>query len=97
GVALGHFATAQPGDLRKDEPHPVAPLLAGPQLGQRLGIDALLRLDEAFERLHFGQSATSKKPNRARFGRANGPFGSFSDGWRRLVGDAVAGPVLRRV
>src|SRR5687768_1942776 len=48
-VKLRHRAEAEPGDLRKDEPHPVALFLAALQLGERVRIDALLRGDEPLE------------------------------------------------
>ncbi len=44
---LRHRAEAEPRDLRKDEPHPVAPLAAGREFGADIGVDAVLRVDEA--------------------------------------------------
>ena len=49
GVADRHGAVPQPGDLGKDEPHPVAPLRPGAQFGEHLRPDPVLRGDEAFE------------------------------------------------
>src|SRR5690606_24966059 len=49
-VALRHCAMAEPGELRKNEPHPVRALGAAPDLGERPLINALLRLEEAPER-----------------------------------------------
>jgi hypothetical protein len=50
-VHLRQPAVAESGDLREDEPHPVALLAAGPQLVERLevGVVVVLRLDEALE------------------------------------------------
>ena len=65
-VALRRWAPAQPRDLREHEPHPVAGLVAGAQLGQRLVVGAalVLGLDEAFEIGHgadgIGARLTSK-------------------------------------
>ena len=42
-------ALAETGDLRKDEPHPVALFAAGPKLPADLLIDRGLRVDETFE------------------------------------------------
>jgi hypothetical protein len=49
GVAPRHVAPPESGDLRKDEPHPVALLAAPPQLGERLLIDGCLGRHEAIE------------------------------------------------
>jgi hypothetical protein len=48
-VALRHRAAPKAGELREDEPHPMAALVARPQLLQGLIVAALLRLDEARE------------------------------------------------
>ena len=50
-VRLGHRAAAQPGDLREDEPHPVAGLAPAAKLGDGLGVGLVLVLgpDEALE------------------------------------------------
>ena len=48
-IALGHRAGPQTGELRKDEPHPVATLVTRCQLLQRLVIGAMLRIDEPRE------------------------------------------------
>src|SRR5487761_127429 len=47
--ALGHRTPAEPLDLRKHEPHPVARLVAGAELRQHPLDDGLLRLNEAVE------------------------------------------------
>ena len=49
GVALRAVARAEAGDLREDEPHPVAALLAGGELGAHLLVDQILRVDEALQ------------------------------------------------
>src|SRR5690606_5295329 len=49
GVEPRGGASSEPRDLREDEPHPVAALGAGPQLAERLVVDAALRLDETGE------------------------------------------------
>src|SRR6476619_6035799 len=48
-VEMRGRAASQAGDLREDEPHPVATLGARAQLGERLRVDAPLRVDEAVE------------------------------------------------
>ncbi|MNQ63750.1 hypothetical protein D3C85_781430 [compost metagenome] len=49
GVASGHFAAAQPGKLRKDEPHPVTAFVAGIQFGLDPVEHRVLRLDKALQ------------------------------------------------
>ncbi len=49
GIPAGGLAVAETGDLGQDEPHPVAALAAGAQLGEGGGIRALLGPDEALE------------------------------------------------
>ena len=49
GEMAGHEALAKAGNLREDEPHPVAALGPGADLGQHLGIAVLLRGNEAFQ------------------------------------------------
>ena len=44
-----HLALPEPGDLREHEPHPVAGLAAGAQLGHDARVHALLGRDEALE------------------------------------------------
>ena len=46
---LGHRGTAKAAQLRKDKPHPVGPLPAGPQLAQYGIKNRLLRRHEPFE------------------------------------------------
>src|SRR5258708_3915876 len=43
------LAAAESGDLGKDEPHPMAALAPGAQLGDHVFIDWRLRIDEALE------------------------------------------------
>ena len=56
-VELRGRTAAKARDLREYEPHPVAALLAGAQLGERGGVDVRLRLDEPLERVEFAQVA----------------------------------------
>jgi len=53
-VIVGHRRTAEGAQLRKHEPHPVAPLPARPQLTQRRIEDRLLRAHEAIEIARVG-------------------------------------------
>lgn len=58
-IMLGHRAHAGTGELRKDEPHPVAALLTGPEMGQHLIVADTLRLDKACQVdgiIHIGRT-----------------------------------------
>jgi hypothetical protein len=48
-ISLRRRAVPEAGSLREYEPHPVAPLVAGLQLGECGGVDGLLRDDEALQ------------------------------------------------
>jgi hypothetical protein len=66
GVPLRGGGAAQPGDLREDEPHPVAALVAGVQLLEGLLVDALLSVDEAGQIGRHGcriPSSSTTKPH----------------------------------
>lgn len=54
GETLGHGTGAQAGDLREDEPHPMAAFLTGAQFTQRDRIRSLLGEDEALEVKRIG-------------------------------------------
>lgn len=47
GVALRHGTHAEPGELRKDEPHPVRTFAAVTKFGGHACMDGFLRLDKA--------------------------------------------------
>ena len=49
GVVGGGGAGAEPGDLREDEPHPVAALVAVVDLGEGLGVVVAVAVAEALE------------------------------------------------
>src|SRR5262249_55017812 len=51
GIFARHGAEAKAGDLREDEPHPVATLAAGAQFRADLIEDRILGFDEAIERV----------------------------------------------
>ena len=47
--ALRGAAVPEAGDLREDEPHPMALLVAGAELAANIGVNRFLRIDEALE------------------------------------------------
>ena len=49
GELLRHRTVSKPGDLRKDEPDPVAGLSSGSQLSKDCVVDGRLRVEEAVE------------------------------------------------
>ena len=54
GEVLGHRAVSEAGDLRKDEPDPVAALAASTQLTEDGLVVAVLLDDEAFQVVGHG-------------------------------------------
>jgi len=49
GVTSRHLTVAEPGDLRKDVPHPVRALAASPDFSQRFRITGFLRVHKTLQ------------------------------------------------